>query len=389
MNLTLERDHALPALSRVFGVVERRNTIEILSNYVLKAEGGKVIVGGSDLNAWAFEAIPAAVTEAGEITVPADKLHDIFRNADAGGQVTLATDASDPRVKVKSGRSNFKLPALPAADFPQSKDTEFSEPFAMPAKLLAEMLSRVAWSVSRESHNRQIENVYLAHVDGQLHAVGCSGVTVALRREAAPEGSDGLRALLPVKLTNHVVKWLAEAEGDVSLAWLDRNPGSGRPNDALRLVAGEGSLTARLFDASAYVNYSAMLGEDADLLARTDQDALKAAIRRVQIMQDAKSDTLVMTFADGAVTLKMRGHSSGESAEEVPCDYDGPEAVVKLGARQLSDTLASLTGDVVELGFAPEAITDRRDPGYLRSIRVIVRAPADPGYLSVLAQMLV
>jgi DNA polymerase-3 subunit beta len=386
MNLTIERAPALSALSRVFDVVERRHTIEILSNFVLTADDGHLTVCGSDLNMWATERFPAQVAGEGAIAVPADKLHDIVRNADTGAQVALSLDAADPRLKVKSGRSNFKLPCLPAKDFPRSKDTDFSEPFSMPAKQLADMMARVSWSVSRESNAKAIENLYLANVGGLLHAVGCAGVAVALRRETAPAGSEGLKAMLPMKLVSHLIKWLGDAEGEVRVSWLDRNPDSGRPNDALRFECGEGQLTARLFDATGFVNYPAMLSEEADLMARTDQDALKTAIRRVLIMKDVKSDTIRLTFTPGAVTLAMRNDQAGEGAEEVACDYEGPEATVLVGARQLGDTLASLQGDRVELGFHPHTLTNR-DPDYLKSIRVIVRAPCDPQYLSVLAQM--
>jgi DNA polymerase-3 subunit beta len=392
VNLIIDRGPAVAALSRVTGIVEKKHTIDILANLVLTAEEGFLTIRSTDLNMEAIETIPAMVTAPGEITVPADKLHDIVRNSDAGAQIELRMTDEDERLRVKSGRSNFKLPTRSSADFPKFKDEGFTGEFSMPAKLLADMLSRVVWGVSRESNGVHIENLYLTRHEDLLHATGCTTLGVALRREPAPKGSEGLKAMLPMKLVNQATKWLAEVEGDVRVAFLNRN--EGRASDIIRLVSEGGSLTSRLFDAPAFVNYLYVLTEEHDLMARTDQDALKTAIRRVLVMKDVKSDTMRLSFTAGAVTLQMRNDQSGEGAEEVACDYDGPDATVLLSSRVLSDTLAQLQGDAVELGFAPEAISlpaqgaspqDRE--AYMRSIKVLVRAPVDPAYVSTLSQL--
>jgi DNA polymerase-3 subunit beta len=394
VNIVFERTPALAALTHVVGIVENRHVIPILANVVLEAEGDRLTLTTSDINMLAVTSVPAHVQEAGSITIPAGKLHDIVKNADSGADVALATDAADTRVRVKSGRSNFKVPSLPADGFPKFSADGFSEGFAMPAKLLSDMLARVSWGVSRASNNVAIENLYLAHVDGLLHAVGCTNAGVALRREAAPKGSEDLKAIIPMKVVNQATKWLAEAEGDVSISCLNNNPGTGRPCDLLRLECGDRVLTSRLFDAPAFVNYPFILAEEHDLIARTDQDALKLAIRRVLVMRDAKSDTIRLTFTPGAIAIQMRNDQAGEGAEEIACEYDGPEAVLMVAARQLEDTIGSLKGDVVEVGFGPVALpmpagnaTPDVRAAYLRSIKVMVRAPSDPQYASTIAQV--
>jgi DNA polymerase-3 subunit beta len=392
VNLTVERGPAATALARVTGIVEKRHTIDILANVVLTAEPGFLTLRSTDLNMEAIETIPAMVTEPGEITVPADKLHDIVRNADAGSDITMSLTDEDARLRVKSGRSNFKLPTRPAVDFPKFKDEGFTSEFAISAPLLADMLSRVIWGVSRESNNVHIENLYLTHHEGLLHATGCTSLGVALRREVAPEGSEGLRAMLPPKLVTQATKWLAEIGGDVRVSFLNRN--EGRASDLIRFVGEGGSLTSRLFDAPSFVNYLYVLTEEHDLIANTDQDALKTAIRRVLVMKDQKSDTMKLSFTAGAVTLQMRNDQSGEGAEEIACDYDGPDAEVLINSRLLSDTLAQLKGDRVEIGFAPQAVslpgqgaTAEEREAYLRSVKVLVRAPVDGQYVSTLAQL--
>lgn len=393
MNLTIERGPAAAALSRAFGIVEKRHTIDILANVVLTAADGRLTLRTTDLNMEVIETISADVATPGEITVPADKLHDIVHNADTGAQIALALADEDQRMRVRAGRSNYKVPTREAADFPKFPSEDFTGGFTISAPVLADMLSRSAWGVSRDSNGKNIENLYLARIGEALHATGCTHFGVSLRRETAPGGSEGLRAMLPMKVINQALKWLSGAEGDIKVSFLNRN--EGRPTDILRLESASGCFTSRLFDgAVAFVPYLEVLTEEHDLVARVDQDALKTAIRRVLIMKDAKSDTLKLTFTPEAVTLQMRNDQSGEGAEEIACDYDGPEAIVLLSARILSDSLASLQGDTVEIGFGPEAL-DPPTPGasqderaaYMKSVKVFVRAPVDPSYVATLCQM--
>lgn len=377
MNLTIERAPALSALSRVTGLVERAHTIPILANVALDARDGKLTLRATDLNMEAVETFEAHVSEGGAITLPADKLKSIVQNSDVGAQVSLKLDAADPRAHVRSGKSRFAMPCLPADDFPQFRADDLCAGFSMPAKLLADMISRVEWAVSRANNNAAIENVYLARVDDQLHAVGCTSAGVALRREPAPDGSDGLKVMLPLKTVSQITGWLGEAEGDVHISWSET---------LIRFRLGEAQLTSKVFDAPNFVNYPFVVGDETqEILVKTDQDALKTAIRRVQVMKDAKSDALRLTFADGGMTVQMRNDQSGEGAEEIACDYEGDEVPMLVNARPLTSALASLRGDVVEIGFAAK-IVEQPASEYARTVRVIVRNPSDPAFIAVLSQ---
>lgn len=372
MNLVVERANALSAISRVVGVVERRHTIMILANVALSAEEGRLSLRGTDLEMEAIEHFPANVSETGEITIPADKLHDIVRASDPGAQVTVATDdGNDMRVKVKSGRSNYKVPSLPATDFPTFDGSGLGAEFTMPAALLADMIGRVAWSSKKSEKASVLECVYLTTVDDQILTVACSGYTMAVRREPKPEGAD-IAVMLPLKFVSQVTKWLGELTGDVMVSSSEK---------LVRIRHESGQLTSKLLDFEGYVDYTRILLDTHDLTAATDQDALKAAVRRALIMADSKARSIRIDVSDGALSVQSHSAHAGEGVDEIAADYEGPAVSLLLSADYFEGALANLKGDGIEISFAPEA----RDKD-VKSIQVVIRAPADPGYLVNLAQ---
>lgn len=369
MNLVVERAPALSALSRIAGIVERRNVIPILSNVLLKADGGMLTMRATDLEMEVMESFLAEADDFSEITVPADKLHDIVRNADTGAQINLKPNDAGTRVGVKSGRSNFNLPALPSADFPKFEAADLDGGFTMPAKLLADMLSRVAWAAAPPPNQTVLSRIYFATVGDELHAVACSSSGIALRREARPAGAE-ISAIMPVKLASHVAKWLGEAEGDVRVAC---------SKSLIRVEHGGSVLTSKLDGAAGYADYAKALIESQEAGATTDQDGVALALRRVMIMADGKTNSVRMSFSEGAVSLSARSDQSGEAADEISADYQGPNHDLLFSAGYLTSTLASLRGDVVEFGFH---LTPNEKAH--NTCKVIVRAPSDPAYTSII-----
>lgn len=360
MNLTIDRGPALASMGRLVGVVERRNTIPILSNVALAASDGVLTMRSTDLDMEAQESLAAEITVPDEITIPCDKLHDIVRNAQPGSQITLARDGKDPRVKVSSGRSRFNLPAIPATDFPKFKVADLGPEFSLPAKTLADMLSRVAFSIADPSPLTVLSCVYLSAEAGELRAVGCQKSGIAIRREAAPQSAE-IKALLPPRFVARAVRWLADADGDVVVS---------SSESLVRLSNASAVLTSKVFDGQ-YVEYGRVLLEGHEVTASTDQDALAAAVKRVLVVG---SLSLRLTFDDSAITVEARGEEAQEGSDEIACTYDGPKVSFLLSASQLLESLASLRGDVVEISFSTTF-----DPQVTKTGQVVIRAPCDPG----------
>jgi DNA polymerase-3 subunit beta len=371
MNLTIERTPALAALSRLVGVVERKNVIPILGNVALSASQGALRFRATDLDMEAIETIDAEVADFGDITLPADKLRDIVRNAAPGAQVSLAQE--DLRVIVKSGRSRFNVPALNAADFPTFESKGLEASFSMPAAVLADMLARVVWAVTPNAPQSVTGYVFLGSSGDEIHAAACSTQGIAVRREPLPAGAE-ISAILPLKLVAQLVRWLAAAEGLVDVSC----------SGPLVRFQHEGAvLTSKLFDAPAYAPYLSALIDNPERVAVTDQDALSAAVKRVLVMSDGKTQTLRFSFVAGGLTIQARGADAGEGVDEIAADYEGPEFSFLLKASRVLETLAALRGDRIEIGFSVDASLCVQPQDHHK---VVLRAPADPQFTTISMQ---
>lgn len=348
------------------GVVERKNTIQVLGNVVVSAVPGGLNLRATDLEMEATECFPAAVDDLGEVTVPADKLFEIVRSSAAGAQLTLATSATDPRVQVQSGRSRFSLPTLPAHDLPMFAVEGLGASWSFPAKMLADMISRVGF-LRGSLHpiiTRLSATLIITH-EGELHVVACCNAGIALRREPAPPGADIEIMVLP-KFTNQLVRWLSDVDGDAVIS---------SSRTLMRVEAGGATLTSKVLD-DARVDYARVLLDQHPLKAIVDQAELTVALRRVMIMGEQKTRVTRFGFTEDGVTLAARDGVSGEGADEVGTQYEGPPVKFDINADIVQGALGNLRGDLVELGFVETYDQKFNDTG-----KVVVRAPSDPGFI--------
>lgn len=369
MNVTVERAPLLAAMGRIGGVVNRTQTIPILGNVAVSAGEGEITLRATDLDMEAIEVVPAQVGEPGGVTIPADKLHDIVREV-SGSSVSISKDAAEPRAKVSCGRSRFNVATQPIEDFPKFPADGLSEPWAFPAKMLADMLERVAFCRAPPSPMTALSCTFLTAVNGELRAVTCQSSGIAMRREAAPKGAEISVVLLP-KLTAQLTRWLANVEGDVEI--------SSAPGKLVRFRADGCTLTSAVFDGP-YVDYSRLLMEAHELSSTTDQDALSTGVRRVMVMGEAKGRAVRLCIGPDAIGLSAR-NQLGDSDDEIGCEFSGEPASILLAADDLQAAISSLKGDAMELAFAPAI-----DPKINRTGQVVIRAPSDSGLVINLMQ---
>ena len=133
MRVTVERAALLKALGHVHRVVERRNTIPILSNVLLRADDGTLRLKATDLDIEVTETISADIMEPGSTTVPAYMIYDIVRKLPDGSQVSLEMTGETGQMQIRSGRSRFMLQALPESDFPDLAAGDLPHRFTLPA----------------------------------------------------------------------------------------------------------------------------------------------------------------------------------------------------------------------------------------------------------------
>ena len=350
MKATIERATLLRCLSHVQSVVERRNTIPILSNVLIEASGGGAVkVMATDLDLQVVETMSAASVESpGAITVSAHLLFDIARKLPEGSQVSLET--ADNRMTVKAGRSRFSLPTLPRDDFPVIVEGDLPTSFEVPARTLAELIDRTRFAISTEETRYYLNGIFL-HVSDEdrpvLKAAATDGHRLARYTIERPEGAEGMPdVIVPRKAVAELRKLLEES--------LDGNVLVDLSASKVRFtLGGEGGvvLTSKLIDGT-FPDYSRVIPTGNDKLLRLDPKSFYEGVDRVATIATEKTRAVKMGLESDKVTLSVTSPDNGTAAEEVPAEYSSEGFEIGFNANYLKDILSQIDSDTVELHLA-------------------------------------
>ncbi len=350
MKATIERAKLLRCLSHVQSVVERRNTIPILSNVLIEASAdGLVKIMATDLDLQVVESLQAAsVEDAGSITVSAHLLFDIARKLPDGAQVNL--EAADNRMVVKAGRARFQLPTLPRDDFPVIVEGDLPTSFHLPAELLAELIDRTRFAISTEETRYYLNGIFFHVADEDkpvLKAAATDGHRLARFTIDRPAGAEGMPdVIVPRKAVAELRKLLEESlDGNVQV---DLSPSKIRFT-----LGGEGGivLTSKLIDGT-FPDYSRVIPTGNDKLLRLDPKSFFAGVDRVATIATEKTRAVKMGLDTDKVTLSVTSPDNGNAAEELAADYRAEAMEIGFNANYLKDVLAQIDSDTVELHLA-------------------------------------
>ncbi len=350
MKATIERATLLRCLSHVQSVVERRNTIPILSNVLIDAsDGGNVRVMATDLDLQVVETMSASsVDQPGAITVSAHLLFDIARKLPEGSQVSLTTN--DNRLEVKAGRSNFKLPTLPRDDFPVIVEGDLPTSFELPARLLVELIDRTRFAISTEETRYYLNGIFLHVTDEDeplLKAAATDGHRLARFTIARPEGAAGMPdVIVPRKAVGELRKLLEEA--------LDGNVLIDLSASKIRFtLGGEGGvvLTSKLIDGT-FPDYSRVIPTANDKLLKVDPKLFYSGVDRVATIATEKTRAVKIGLDNDRVTLSVTSPDNGTAVEELAADYRAESMEIGFNANYLKDILGQIDADTVELHLA-------------------------------------
>lgn len=350
MKATIERAKLLRCLSHVQSVVERRNTIPILSNVLIEASAdGLVKIMATDLDIQVVESLAAnRVESAGSITVSAHLLFDIARKLQDGAEVNLET--ADNRMVVKANRSRFQLPTLPRDDFPVIVEGDLPTSFEVPAATLAELIDRTRFAISTEETRYYLNGIFLHVADedgGVLKAAATDGHRLARFTIPRPAGAEGMPdVIVPRKCVAELRKLLEEAlDGNVLV---DLSPSKIRFT-----LGGEGGvvLTSKLIDGT-FPDYSRVIPTGNDKLLKLDPKSFFAGVDRVATIATEKTRAVKMALEADKVTISVTSPDNGNASEELAADYRSEPMEIGFNATYLKDILAQIDSDTVELHLA-------------------------------------
>ena len=345
MKATIERATLLKSLGHVQSVVERRNTIPILSNVLIEArDDGSIRLMATDLDLQVDESVPAQVAQAGATTVSAHTFFDIVRKLPEGSQVELS--ASEGKMQVVAGRARFNLSTLPRDDFPVIAEGELPTRFELPAATLRQIIDKTKFAISSEETRYYLMGIFLHVADDKLKAAATDGHRLARVTVDKPEGADGMPdVIIPKKCVVELRKLLDEVEGtaEVSLS-----------PTKIRFGLGSAVLTSKLIDGT-FPDYNRVIPTANDKLLKLDPKSFMAGVDRVATIASEKTRAVKMAVDRDKITLSVTSPENGLAVEEIAADYGSDNIEIGFNARYLMDILAQIEGDTVEVHLADAA----------------------------------
>jgi len=344
MKATIERAILLKSLGHVQSVVERRNTIPILSNVLIEAAGNALKLMATDLDLQIVDIAPAQVSEEGATTVSAHTLFDIVRKLPEGSQVELS--AAEGKMSVIAGRSRFNLATLPRDDFPVIAESDLPTKFSLPAATLRQIIDKTRFAISSEETRYYLNGIFF-HVSDDpqpvLKAAATDGHRLARVTVKQPDGAAGMPDIIvPRKCVAEVRKLLDEIDGEVEI-----NLSASK----IRFGLGGAVLTSKLIDGT-FPDYSRVIPTANDKLLKIDPRSFAEGVDRVATIASEKTRAVKMALDRDRITLSVTSPENGRAEEEVAAAYQSEPFEIGFNARYLLDILGQLDGDAIEVHLA-------------------------------------
>ncbi|HEX3580328.1 MAG TPA: DNA polymerase III subunit beta [Thermoanaerobaculia bacterium] len=347
MELTVAKADLQKELQLCQGVVEKRSTIPILSNVLLKAADGKLSIAATDLDVTVLSACAARITTPGGVTIEARRLFDIVRSLpDDDVHITMQENNS---LLVESGTAKFRLLGLPAEDYPTLPTVDMSDAYTISLEELKTMVGKVRFAITHEETRFQLNGALLKIQPTKMEMVATDGHRMALIN--FPKGGNGktkkgsdFTVLVPRKALEEILRLEGDADGMVRF---------GVSDNQLFFEAGERRLMARMIDVN-FPNYMEVISRDNDRRVLVDRERLLATIRRVQLVANERTRAVRFDFAPGKLTVSSNSPELGDARETVPIDYAGNPFFVGLNAAYVTDFLSAVDTPQVSLDLKDE-----------------------------------
>jgi DNA polymerase-3 subunit beta len=345
MKATIERAALLKSLGHVQSVVERRNTIPILSNVLIEAgENGTIRFMATDLDLQIVDEAEAAIDQPGTTTVSAHTLFEIVRKLPEGSQVSL--NAAEGRLHIAASRYKSNLPTLPRDDFPIIAEGELPTTFELPAAKLRQIIDKTRFAISTEETRYYLNGIFMHVTDDVLKAAATDGHRLARVTIARPEGAQGMPDIIvPRKCIGELRKLLEEIEGSVEISL---------SASKIRFTLGHAVLTSKLIDGT-FPDYNRVIPTGNDKLLTIDPKSFLQGVDRVATIASEKTRAVKMSLDRDKITLSVTSPENGTAAEEVPGDYSAAGFEIGFNAKYLVDILQQVEGDTVEVHLADAA----------------------------------
>ena len=330
MKISIERAALLKAVSQAQSVVERRNTIPILANVLIEADGSTVSFRATDLDIEVVDKAPAQVERAGATTVSAVMLHEIVRKLPDGSLVQLSDDAAAGRLSVMAGRSSFNLATLPREDFPVMATSEYAANFSAPAAVLRRLFDKSKFAISTEETRYYLNGVYMHVANGEdgpvLRCVATDGHRLARIDAPLPEGAQGMPGVIvPRKTVGEMRKLLDDDDMKIAVSVSETK---------VRFATPDITLTSKVIDGT-FPDYSRVIPANNTRRLEVDATEFAKAVDRVATVSSERSRAVKMQLDEDRLVLSVNAPDAGAAEEELAVAYGDDRLEIGFNAKYL------------------------------------------------------
>ncbi|MBY4676579.1 DNA polymerase III subunit beta [Marinobacterium arenosum] len=339
MRFVISREALIKPLQLVAGVVERRQTLPVLSNILLVAEGDQLSMTGTDLEVELVGRVTLdEPAEAGSVTVPARKLMDICKSLPDDARIELALNGQ--KMVIKAGRSRFSLSTLPASDFPNVEDGPQALELSMAQQQLRRLIDKTGFSMAQQDVRYYLNGMLLEIGDGGVRSVSTDGHRLATCRVDAEVATDGLsQIIVPRKGILELARLLQHGEEPVRLV-IGANH--------IRAHVGDFIFTSKLVDGK-FPDYQRVIPKNGDKEILGDRQELRQVFSRIAILSNEKYRGVRLSLTNGYLQVMANNPEQEEAEETVAVDYQGDTLEIGFNVNYLLDVLSILNSDVVRI----------------------------------------
>ncbi|HYW92321.1 MAG TPA: DNA polymerase III subunit beta [Gammaproteobacteria bacterium] len=338
MKFEIEREELLKPLQAIVGVVEKRQTMPVLSNVLLAVRDDGLSVTATDLEVELVARAGLENAHPGAVTVPGRKLVDIVRTLPEGA--TVAMELEGDKVTIRSGRSRFTLSTLPAAEFPVVEEIHGLLELQVGQAGLKRLCGQTAFAMAHQDVRYYLNGLLMEFRSDMLRAVGTDGHRLALCDVEAATGESELRqVIVPRKGVVELQRLLGEDDEPAHLEVSTNH---------VRVTLGDLRFTSKLIDGR-FPDYERVIPRDGDKYVEVDRQLLRQALARAAILSNDKYRGIRLQLAAGRLAIQAHNPEQESAEEELEVGYEGDGVEVGFNVNYLLDPLAALEGESVEL----------------------------------------
>ena len=340
MKFSIQQEALLQPISQVVGVVERRQTLPVLANFLISAQGGRLSVTGTDMEVELIAVVEADIPQEGEVTVPARKLVDIVRKLPEGVNITASLEGD--KLLISSGRGRYTLSTLPATEFPATDQVETLESTKIQEVELKKLLDKTSFSMANQDVRYYLNGLLFEFQNGSLTTVATDGHRLAVCDLESDLGiAQDRQMIVPRKGVLELSRMLSESDDVVELA-LGKNH--------IRLVKENMIFTSKLIDGR-FPDYLAVIPKGTDKHIKLDRQSFMLALQRASILSNEKYKGVRLEASTDSVKIVAHNPQHEEAIEELEAELNFEHIAIGFNVTYLLDALSAIEGNSVVLAL--------------------------------------